>query len=258
MMSGMGVDWGDYDNDGRFDLLAANYARQPKSLFHNEGNSLFTNRSYTSGIGAASLLPLTFGANFVDIDNDGWLDIVLVNGHVDSLAERVDTTTSYLQKAQLFRNLGNGRFTDVSAAAGPDFTRKIVGRGIALGDYDGDGRQDLLIVDDEGAPLLLHNQSDADNHWISLRCLWKPGKTDAVGARVTIKAGNMRQIREVRASGSYLSTNDPAVHFGLGLNPKIETLEIRWPDGKLSRYRDVPVDHSYEAMPSYSQPRRMR
>jgi enediyne biosynthesis protein E4 len=250
-MSGMGIDWGDYDNDGRFDLLAANYARQPKSLFHNEGQALFTNRSYVSGIGAASLLPLTFGANFVDYDNDGRLDIVLANGHVDSQAERVDATTTYQQSAQLFHNGGDGRFADASIQAGQDFTRKIVGRGIAVADYDGDGREDLLITNEEGAPLLLHNEA-AGGHWISLRCLWKSGNTDAVGARVTLTTGGLRQIREVRAGGSYLSTDDPTVHFGLGPAATIDTLDVRWPDGRKSSFRHVPADRHYTLSPADS------
>jgi hypothetical protein len=244
------VDWGDYDNDGRFDLLAANYARQPKALFHNQGHALFSNESYRAGLGASSLLALTFGMNFVDVDNDGWLDIILANGHVDSMAERVDPTTSYFQSAQLFRNRGGGSFTESSAQAGADFTRKIVGRGIAIGDYDGDGRQDLLIVNDEGSPLLLRNQiAPSGSHWITRRCLWKPGKSDAVGARVVAKAGGLSQIREVRAGGSYLSSNEPAVHFGFGPNPTVETLEIRWPNGRNSVYRGVAADHRYEATP---------
>ncbi len=257
-MSGMGIDWADYDNDGHFDLLAANYARQPKSLFHNEGHALFTNRSYVSGIGAVSLLSLTFGASFIDIDNDGLLDIVLANGHVDSMAERVDSTMSYFQNLQLFHNRGDGRFADISAKSGHDFTRKIVGRGLAVGDYDGDGREDLLIVDDEGAPLLLHNQTAAKDHWLSLRCLWKPAHTYAVGARVTLISGGARQIREVRASGTYLSTNDPAAHFGLGAGSGAVTLEVRWPDGRKSAFHAIAPDHTYELTPENPQPRQIR
>ncbi|HLJ55748.1 MAG TPA: CRTAC1 family protein [Chthonomonadaceae bacterium] len=245
-MSGMGIDWGDYDNDGRFDLLAANYARQPKSLYHNEGGALFTDRSYASGIGAPSLLPLTFGVGFLDVDNDGLLDIVFANGHVDSLAERVDPTMSYFQSAQLFHNAGGGRFADASQQAGPDFTRKIVGRGLAIGDFDGDGREDLLIVDDEGAPLLLHNESTAKNHWLTLRCVWKSAHTYAVGARVSVTAGSLRQVREVRAGGSYLSTNAPDLHCGLGPSATSVSLEIRWPDGRKSRFTGLAPDHTYE------------
>jgi hypothetical protein len=250
LSSGMGLDWGDYDNDGRFDLLVATFAAQPKSLYHNEGGTIFTDRSYASGVGAASIQPLSFGASFVDVDNDSLLDIVFTNGHVFSEVDKSDRTTSYLQSAQLFRNLDGSRFADISAQAGPDFTQKIVGRGIAIGDYDGDGCQDLLIVNDEGAPLLLHNQNPVANHWLSLRCLWGSGKTDAVGARVTVTTGSRQQIAEVRAGGSYLSTNAPDVHFGLGTAAEVDSLQIRWPDGRMSRFQTVPAGHAYKITPT--------
>ena len=158
VMSGMGIDWGDYDNDGRFDLLAANYAAQPKGLYHNEGRNVFVNNSYISGIGATTILPLAFGAVFADLDNDGLLDIVLTNGHVQSRIERVKSGTTYLQSSQLLRNMGASS-SEITGRAGADFQRKILGRGIAVGDFDSDGRLDLLIVDDEGYPMLLHNDS---------------------------------------------------------------------------------------------------
>jgi hypothetical protein len=255
-MSGMGVDWGDYDNDGRFDLLVANYAGQPKSLYHSEGRNLFVNSIYQSGLGAPSLRPLAFGAAFIDYDNDGLLDIVFTNGHVQSLVEKVDSTTSYKQSTQLFHNLGKGRFTDVSAEAGPDFLRKIVGRGIAVGDYDGDGRPDLLVVDEEGAPLLLHNESASHHHWLTLRCLRSPGGPDAVGARITVSAGGHSQVAEVRAGGSYLSANAPEVHFGLGSATRADTVTIRWPDGHTTTLRSVAADHLYRVTPTAAAPAR--
>ncbi|HLK57452.1 MAG TPA: CRTAC1 family protein [Chthonomonadaceae bacterium] len=257
-MSGMGLDWGDYDNDGRFDLLVANYAGQPKSLYHNEGNQLFTNATYQSGIGAASLRPLTFGAVFLDYDNDGLLDIAFTNGHVQSRVEQVERENSYRQSAQLFRNVGGGRFTDLSAETGPDFTRKIVGRGIAVGDYDGDGRLDLLVVDDEGAPLLLHNESRTPSHWLSLRCLRAPGGPDAVGATIEVLAGGKKRIGEVRAGGSYLSTNAPEIHFGLGNAIQADEIRVRWPDGRTGVFPAVAADHCYELVPNRPTPIRLR
>ena len=247
VMSGMGVDWGDYDNNGRFDLLAANYAAQPKGLYHNEGNNTFVNDSYVSGIGAPTLLPLAFGAVFADLDNDGLLDIVFTNGHVQSHIEKVESGSTYLQSSQLLRNLGGGRFTDVTTETGPDFQRMILGRGIAVGDYDGDGRLDLLIVDDEGYPMLLHNDWSSTNHWIELRCVWKTPKTDAVGSKVTLTAGGVTQFREDRACGSYLSANQQIVHIGMGGTKVADKLDIRWPDGKRSTYASVAADHYYEA-----------
>jgi hypothetical protein len=244
-IAGMGLDWGDYDNDGRMDLLLSNFIGMPKALFHNQGNNLFMDNASAAGISAPSLSSLTFGSSFADLDNDGWLDLVLANGHVQSLAERIDASSTYFESCLLFHNLGNGRFENWTARAGPDFSRKIVGRSIAVGDYDGDGRLDLLIVNAEGQPLLLHNDGPV-NHYLGLRCLTANGKTYAIGARVTISYGSTSQMREVRAAGSYLSTDAPDLHFGLGAVAKsMDTITIRWPDGHMSRFTNVPPDHVY-------------
>ncbi len=242
--AGMGVDWGDYRNEGKFDLLIGTFSNQPKCLYHNEGHGLFVNEAASSGISVPSLTSLTFGAKFVDLDNSGRLDIVLVNGHVYSLVERTDSTTTYREPCLLFHNEGNGSFTNVSNRAGPDFIRKIAGRGIAVGDYDGDGRLDLVIVDAEGNPLLLHNDGP-HSHYLGLRCLSANGKSDALGARVTILNSGMSQTGEVRASGSYLSSDAPDLHFGLGSSARADSVAIRWPDGKASRFTAVAADHSY-------------
>jgi len=254
VQSGMGVAWGDYDNDGRFDLLVANFAGQPKSLYHNEGHGLFANVSYASGIGASSLTALAFGAAFVDLDNDGLLDIVFSNGHVQSEVERVDSTTSYAQSTLIYHNLGGGKFADVSTQAGPDVLRKIVGRGLAVGDYDGDGRQDLLIVNDEGAPLLLHNESQNANHWLELDCLLKQNGWYAVGTRVSVSAGGVRHIAEVRAGGSYLSADLPRLHFGLGPAAKADSVQVRWPNGHTDHWHDLPADALYRLCPAALHP----
>jgi hypothetical protein len=246
--AGMGVDWGDYDGDGRFDLLVSDFASQPKSLYHNDG-SVFSQASYPSGVGAATMRSLAFGAAFVDADNDGRPDIVITNGHVQSQVELTDRGQTYAQATQILRNVG-GRYEDVSASAGVDFSRKIVGRGLAIGDYDGDGREDLLIVNDEGPPMLLHNDSPGANHWITLKCMRPGGRGDAVGTRVTISAGGKKQIAEVRASGTYLSTNAPEVHFGVGTNNVVDSVDIRWPDGHNSHVTAVPVDRAYRLSPS--------
>jgi hypothetical protein len=245
--AGMGVDWGDYDGDGRFDLLVADFAAQPKSLYHNDG-SVFSEASYTSGVGAATVRSLAFGAAFIDADNGGWLDIVTTNGHVLSQVELTDRGQTYAQTTQVLHNV-RGHYTDISADAGADFRRKIVGRGIAVGDYDGDGREDLLIVDDEGRPLLLHNDSPPVSHWITLRCLRRAGGPDAVGARIAISAGGRKQIAEVRAGGSYLSTNAPEVHFGLGTSRVVDTIEVRWPNGQSSHLTAVAADRAYRLSP---------
>jgi hypothetical protein len=250
--AGMGVDWGDYDGDGRFDLLVADFAAQPKSLYHNDAatsqGAMFSQASYASGVGAATVQSLAFGAAFIDVDNDGLPDIVLTNGHVEAQVELTDPNQTYAQTTQILRNVG-GRFEDISVNAGPDFARKIVGRGVAIGDYDGDGRPDLLIVDDEGQPLLLHNDSPPTNHWITLNCLRKAGGSPAIGARVTLLSGGHKQIAEVRASGSYLSTNAPEIHFGLGASAMADTIDVHWPDGRACRFTAVPADRAYQLSP---------
>ena len=168
----------------------------------------------------------------------------MTNGHVVAQVEKTDSGQTYAQPTVIMRNIG-GKFEDISTRAGADFARKIVGRGIALGDYDGDGREDLLIVDDEGAPLLLHNDSPPTNHWITLNCLRKAGGSPAIGARVTITAGGRKQIAEVQASGSYLSTNAPEVHFGLGANAVVDAIDVRWPDGRTTHLAAVAADRIY-------------
>ncbi len=248
-MAGMGVSAGDYDNDGRFDLLVATFQNEAKSLFHNDGGMSFSQQTFLSGLGEATLSSVAFGASFIDTGNRGLLDIVFTNGHVMSQIERVDSSTAYLQATQLFRNQGGGKFVEAGAEAGPDFTRKIVGRGLAVGDYDGDGKLDLLLVDDEGAPLLLHNESKEAAHWLTVDCLRSPGGSEAVGARVTVTAGGKRQVAEVRAGGSYLSTDAAAVHFGLGSAKQADRLEIRWPDGRGRQFQAVAADRAYRVSP---------
>ena len=257
LMAGMGLDWGDYDNDGSFDLLVASFARAPKALFHNEGHDLFVNNSGASGLAAPTLNMLTFGANFVDVDNDGLLDIVLVNGHVQSMAERVDALTSYYEPTFLMHNAGGGLFVNRTQEAGPDFLKKIVGRGIAVGDYDGDGRLDLLIVNAEGTPLLMHNDGPR-NHYVSVSCFGRNRKSYAIGTRITAETANRKQIREVRACGSYLSCDAPDVHFGVGDAAKVDRLTIRWPDGQTAAFPAVASDRAYAISEADKQLRPLR
>ena len=252
-VAGMGIAWGDYDNDGRFDLLVSNFSGQPKLLFHNEGGNLFFDAAPRASIVGASLPVLTFSAEMMDVDDDGLLDIVLFNGEVQSLVALVDPTRSYPERSLLFLNAGKGQFTDGTERAGPDFARKIVGRGAAVGDYDGDGRLDLLVVDAEGLPLLLHNESQV-NHSITLRVLAADGKSDALGARVTLTNGSIRQIREVTCGGSYLSSNAPEVHFGLGSAASAELVAVSWPGGGSSSYRGLKSGRAYRVVQSGGAP----
>ncbi|HLK58361.1 MAG TPA: CRTAC1 family protein, partial [Chthonomonadaceae bacterium] len=244
---GMGVDWGDYDNDGRIDLLVATFQNEPKSLYHNEGGGIFTDMAYLSGIGTAAYANVAFGCKFVDFDNDGWLDIVLANGHVQDNIAEIDSSTNYRQSLQLFRNRGltEGKrvtFEDVSRQGGADFGRTLVGRGLAIGDFDNDGRMDLLVVDSEGKPLLLHNQVQSANHWLGVRLIGTRSNRDGYGAILRLQAGGLRQTRLCHADGSYMSSSDPRVHFGLGSAARVEELIVQWPSGQTDRLSSIPVD----------------
>lgn len=242
VQGGMGVDWGDYDGDGDLDLFVATYQNEPKSLYRNDGSETFQEISRSAGLSPATPF-VTFGAGFFDADNDGWIDLYLVNGHALGPIERVDPALTFAQPMQLFRNGRDGSFTDVSAALGPAFARRIAGRGAAFGDVDSDGRCDLLAVDLTGAPVLLLNESPAaGNHWLRVVLAGTRSNRMGIGARVTVSAGGRRQVREVRTGYSYLAANDVRLLFGLGIAERVELLEVRWPSGKRSLVRPDSVD----------------
>lgn len=233
--AGMGTDWGDYNNDGRPDLVVATFQGEPKSLYKNLGSCQFTEMSGTTGLSFETLAYIAWTAKFFDFDNDGWLDLFITNGHVQDNAPKVDRTRSYPQPLQLFRNEEARRFTNVAYEAGPAFQTPIVGRGASIGDFDNDGRLDLLIVNDEGPPLLLHNENVVENHWIGIRLVGKTCNRDGVGARVLVKAGNRTYVHDEQLAGGYISGQDPRLHFGLGTAQKVDSIEVRWPGGS----RDV-------------------
>jgi len=242
--AGMGVDWADYDRDGRMDLVVTAFSDEPYSLYHNEGDELFENVTAEVGIAAVTLKPLGFGCHFIDIENDGWPDLIFANGHVYDQAARIDPASPYFQKTIVMRNEAGKRFIDVSAAAGAAIQRRIVGRGLAVGDFDNDGRLDALLVNYEGAPLLLRNVTETGNHALRLRlrASGKHGNVFAYGARVTVESPAGRQIGDVTPVGSYLSSNDARVHFGLGPVDQIDRAIVRWPDGALEAFLAPPVD----------------
>lgn len=241
--AGMGVDWGDYDNDGRLDLIVATFQDEPRSLYRNEGEGLFSYASYTAGIANVTRPSLTFGLGYLDFDNDGHLDLMLANGHVQDNIDILHPPLTYAQPAQLFRSAGDGTFTDAGRDGGPVFARPIVGRALATGDYDNDGHMDALVVDLEGAPLLLHNEGTSQNHWLGVRLLTRSGR-DAIGARVTLEMEDRtKRIAESQTCRSYLSAADPRVHFGLGDASVVKRLLVRWPGApEVSVIRYPPTD----------------
>jgi hypothetical protein len=253
--NGMGIDWGDYDNDGKPDLFVTTFFNQTKSLYHNEGSGVFSDRAIGTRLHVATLPYVAFGCKWLDYDNDGWLDLMIANGHVyDNVAE-FDGMRRYRQPTQLFHNAGaaNQGFEDVSASS-PDLMRPIVGRGLAVGDYDNDGRVDVLIVDSEGRPLLLHNEtgkreqeagdpSSSPNHWLGIRLIGVRSNRDGCGALLTASIGGRTLTRLCHADGSYLSSSDPRVHFGLGSANKVDRLTVRWPSGRRDTFLNLGADH---------------
>ncbi len=241
---GMGIDWGDYDNDGKLDLCVATFQNEAKSLYHNEGEDRFSDMGFPTGLSAATIPYVAFGCKFFDYDNDGWLDLVIANGHVQDNIQQINQTATYRQPTQLFHNKGDSptTFEDVSRLCGPDLERPIVGRGLAVGDYDNDGREDILIADAEGRPLLLHNESNTRGHWLCVRLIGTKSNRDGYGAMVTAVVGGRTLTRQCQTDGSYLSASDPRVHFGLGSASRVDRLTVRWPSGRTTTQENLPAD----------------
>ncbi len=239
--AGMGVDWGDYDNDGWLDLVVGTFDHEPKSVFHNQNGS-FTDVSMPLGIGEKTLPYITFGCKWLDADNDGWLDLVLANGHVQDTIAQVDHALSYREPTLFFHNQQGTHFQEVSGIASTAFTRPIVGRGLAVGDFDNDGRLDVLIVDSEGTPLLMHNTTRNQNHWFRAKLKGVHSNLDGLGALLTLTAGDKTLLRHCATDGSYMSASDARVHFGLGSYQGPLTLQVRWPSGVKTTHHNLKPD----------------
>ena len=241
---GMGLDWGDYDNDGRLDLFIAAFRDEPKTIHHNEGSGLFQDHSSLLTFGKATEPYVAFGGKWLDYDNDGWLDLIIANGHVQDNIAAIDREASYREPTQLFRNDHGRLLVNMSARAGEALTRPLVGRGLAVGDFDNDGRLDALVVDSEGAPLLLHNQSAPVGHWLSLKLVGSQSNRDGIGASVTVASGGVTQTRLCHTDGSYLSASDMRVFVGLGKSALAERITVRWPSGQTDILRSVRADRT--------------
>lgn len=227
---GMGADWGDYDNDGKLDLIIATFNNEAKSLYRNEGDGLYRDSSQAAGTSLPLLPYVSFGTKFFDADNDGLLDLLFANGHVQDNIAEIDRSQSYRQPCVLLRNQDGRRFEDITKDASTALTRPIVGRGLAVGDYDNDGRMDVLVGDIEGAPLLLHNESPQKS-WIGFTLEGTRSNRNGYGARVSVTVGGKTYVRHCHTDGSYLSASDKRVHFGLGNATQIEKISIQWPSG---------------------------
>ena len=241
--SGMGLDSADFDQDGWMDLFVANIDREMFAIYKNNHDGTFDDLSIPTGIGKATRLMSGWGLKFFDYDNDGDLDLLLANGNPDDLINSLHGEVTYEEPLMLFHHRGKA-FQDVSGSSGPVFERRINARGLAIGDFDNDGAVDVLVAVNNAAPVLLRNTGAAGNHWLGVNLVGKKSNPDAIGARITYQAGNLKRSRMKVGGGSYLSCHDPRVVLGLGARPKLDWLEIKWPlpNGKSERFTDLPVD----------------
>jgi len=231
--AGMGVDSGDYDNDGLFDLHVTNFSHDYNTLYQNSGAGYFLDVSFAAGIAEPSYLFLGWGTGFQDFDRDGFLDVFVANGHVYPEVAKEEIESDYAQRSLLFRNLGDGRFEELGERAGLD--EPLAGRGVAFGDLDDDGDIDVFVTHMNGKPRLYRNETETSRHWVGLRLVGRESSRDALGAKVTLESGGLRQIREVRSGASYLSQSDSRLFFGLGSRDRVDRIEIRWPSGTNQR-----------------------
>jgi hypothetical protein len=241
--SGMGVDSADFDQDGWQDLFVTNVDQEMYSIYKNNHDLTFDDMTGPMGIGRITRLMSGWGLKFFDYDNDGNIDLFVVNGHPDDKIEQHSSHVMYKEPLLLFRNTGHV-FENVSASAGPAFAQNLAGRGLAIGDFDNDGAVDALVTANGGAPLLLKNVAPTGNHWLGVRLIGKKANPDAIGARITWQAGDLKRSRLKTGGGSYLSSHDPREVLGIGSRTKIEKLEIRWPQpsGRIETFMELPID----------------
>jgi enediyne biosynthesis protein E4 len=239
--AGMGVDFADYDNDGWTDLVVTDLASQIYALYRNNGDGTFNYESYPSGIGLMSMKHSGWGVRFLDYDNDGWKDLLIAQGHDLDTIQLTFPDLRYREPMVLARNTGKG-FVDVSAQSGEVFQKAWVGRGLAIGDIDNDGRLDAVVTTNDGALHVLHNATQNQNHWLTLELVGHKSNRDAIGAEVKLVTAKGSQWATVSTAGSYLSSSDKRVHFGLGPEAIAQTIEIRWPNGIRQTLKDVHGD----------------
>jgi len=241
--SGMGVDSADVNNDGWMDLFVTNLNHEFYPLYQNRHDETFEDVSGPSGIASATQLMSGWGLKFFDFDNDGNLDLLIANGHPDDLIEKLRPNVGFREPLLLFQNNGKS-FQNVSSQSGPAFAEPLSARGLALGDFDNDGAVDVLVSVNDGAPVLLHNNVGSQNHWLGITLAGSKSNPDAIGARITYQAQDLKRTRMKVAGGSYLSSHDPRLVLGIGKRAKFDWIEVKWPQpsGVTERFTDLPVD----------------
>jgi hypothetical protein len=234
----MGADAADYDRSGHPSVLISNFANQMVSLYHNEGNGLFVDEAPQSEIGRDTLVTLGFACFFLDYDNDGWPDIFVADGHIENEIERVQKRVSYAEPPHLFRNLGGGKFTEVTDQMGKSFAAAKVARAAAYADINNDGFLDLLVTTNAGPAYLYHNEGGT-NHSLRIKLVGTKSNRDGIGAVVRLNAGTDRQWKMLRSGSGYLSASELVLTFGLGSQTKAGQIEIQWPSGQVDKLSNV-------------------
>ena len=236
--AGMGVDAADYDHSGRPSLIISNFANQMVSLYHNEGNGLFVDEAPSSEVGRATLVTLGFGCFFFDYDNDGWPDILVADGHIEDQIEKVQKRVSYNEPPHVFRNLGGGKFVEVTQSLGQVFATPRVGRGAAYADINNDGALDVMMTTNGGRAYLFRNEGTT-NHSLRIKLVGTKSNRDGIGAVVKVTSGNEKQWKMIRSGSSYLSHSELVATFGLGQKDKADTVEIQWPSGQTDKLSNI-------------------
>lgn len=245
-VAAMGVAAGDYLNNGNLDFAITDFSDEEKLLMKNDGKGAFTEASFSAGFARKTVPFLGWGDGFLDFDNDGWLDLMFINGHIYPLADRLDWGTSYAQRPELFRNTHDGKFEEVLPVKGSGLAQIVSGRGAAFGDLFNNGKIDVVISPIDGPPVLLKNVNPDHHHWVELKLVGGPhSPRDAVGTTVYLSANGIRQRQDVLSGGSYSSTNDPRAHFGLADSASAGIAEIHWPSGTTERITLPAVDRIY-------------
>ncbi len=238
----MGIAYGDYDNDLYQDILVTNFWEQTNTLYHNDRGTFFSDLSFDAGVGKESFQFLAWGTEFFDYDNDGDKDLFVANGHLFPQLDRANLGTSYAQTNQLFENLGDGTFVEVSQLSGEGLEIKKVSRGASFGDYDDDGDLDIFVLNINDRPTLLRNDGGNESNWLMVKTIGTASNRDGIGARIEVRSGGLTQSAEIRSGASYLSHNDLRAHFGLGQREAIDLLVVHWPSGLQERFENLSAN----------------
>jgi hypothetical protein len=245
--AGMSADAADVRNDGLYDLFVSHLDFQLNRYYRNNGDGTFADATISSGLGQTNYLNSSFGARFLDFDNDGWRDLLVVNGHILDNIARYHPTVKYAEEKKLYRNAGNGRFVDATNAQNAEFRAVRVGRGLAVGDYDNDGWMDFLVSNNgEDAQLFKNDGGESPegkrNHWLGVHLVGTKSNRDGIGAKLKVTAGDFVSYDQAKGGMSYCSAQDPRIYFGLGKHGPVDAVEISWPSGARDVIRDLAAD----------------